>query len=255
MKAQSAKSIVVKPIAASQANQLCKRLHYSGKVVPNSQLHFGVFLNGICQGVMQFGPSMDKRKTIGLVKDTSWNGFLELNRMAFSEVLPRNSESRAIAVAIKLIKKHYPHVKWILSFADATVCGDGAIYRASGFKLIGINKNTALWLMRDGTRKSTMSLYHETGLRISQKRIKSGHFPNAVCLSQGFQLRYIYFIDPEAQKKLTVNILPFDTIQKFGASMYKGKKRAKSIDNDASGFQSEEGGANPTLALQSQETI
>ena len=64
----SAKDIIVKPIKSAAANALVKRIHYSGKVVQNSQLHFGVFLNGSLQGVMSFGPSMDKRKIQGLVE-------------------------------------------------------------------------------------------------------------------------------------------------------------------------------------------
>ena len=100
----SAKDIVIKPISAKAANALVKRMHYSGKVVHNSQLHFGAFLNGKLEGAMSFGPSMKKSGVIGLVSDTSWNGFIELNRMAFSDVLPRNSESRCIAVAFRMIK-------------------------------------------------------------------------------------------------------------------------------------------------------
>ena len=42
----NAKDIIVKPITAQAANAVVKRIHYSGKVVQNSQLHFGVFLNG-----------------------------------------------------------------------------------------------------------------------------------------------------------------------------------------------------------------
>ena len=76
---------------------------------------------------MQFGPSIDKNKTIGLVKDTPWNGFMELNRLAFSDLLPKNSESRALSIAMRLIRKHAPHVEWILSYADGTQCGDGTI--------------------------------------------------------------------------------------------------------------------------------
>ena len=110
----SAKDIVVKPITAQAANALVKRVHYSGRVVPNSQLHFGAYLDGKLEGVMSFGPPMMKKNVIGLVKDTKWNEMLELNRMAFSELLPRNSESRAMAVAFRLIKKHYPHIEWIL---------------------------------------------------------------------------------------------------------------------------------------------
>lgn len=34
----------------------------------------------------------------------------------------------------------YP-IEWVVSFADATQCGDGTIYRASGFLLTGIREN------------------------------------------------------------------------------------------------------------------
>jgi hypothetical protein len=146
----SAKDIIVKPIASTDANRIVKALHYSGKVVNNSQLHFGVFLNGKCGGAMSFGPSLDKRKIQGLVDGTGWNEFLELNRMAFADWLPRNSESRAIGYAIRFIKKNYPHIKWIISFSDATQCGDGTIYRASGFLLTGINGKSELVEMPDG---------------------------------------------------------------------------------------------------------
>ena len=141
----SAKDLIVKPISASDANRIVKSLHYSGKVVQNSQLHLGVFLNGRCGGAMQFGPSLDKRKIQGLVKGTLWNEFIELNRMAFADWLPRNSESRCIGYAMRWIRKTYPHIKWVVSFADGTQCGDGTIYRASGFVLTGIKENDQIW--------------------------------------------------------------------------------------------------------------
>lgn len=40
------KDIVVKVIPAKIANDFVKKHHYSGKVVPNSSLHFGAFLGG-----------------------------------------------------------------------------------------------------------------------------------------------------------------------------------------------------------------
>lgn len=140
-----AKQIKVKVIPSNIANAFVKKYHYSGKVVNNSQLHFGCFLDGVLHGVMSFGCPLDRRKVLHLVvsKETGqpalWNEMLELNRMAFDEVLPRNSESRCISVALKLIRKNAPHIRWILSFADGTHCGDGTIYRASGFKLTGIS--------------------------------------------------------------------------------------------------------------------
>ena len=93
-----AKALIVKPIGAAEARDVVRRIHYSGKVVNNSTLHMGVYYNGSLEGAMQFGSPMDRRKVLPLVRGTLWNQMLELNRMAFSEALPRNSESRAMGV-------------------------------------------------------------------------------------------------------------------------------------------------------------
>ena len=166
---------------------------------------------------MQFGPSINKLGTINLVKGTAWNGFIELNRMAFSELLPKNSESRCIAVALRLIKKHYPHIKWVISFADGCQCGDGTIYRASGFKLVGITENTAI------------RINPTTGLPVHIIQAHHLKIPSRVFNSwqpiKGNMLKYVYFIDKSKEKDLTVPVLPYSTIKEVGAGMYKGVKR------------------------------
>lgn len=167
--------IDVRVIPSSLANPFVKRVHYSGKVVNNSTLHFGVFLDGAMHGVMSFGAPTDKRKVLGLVEGTPWNGMLELNRMAFDDYLPRNSESRAISIAIKLIKKNAPHVKWILSFADGCQCGDGTIYRASNFILTQIKPNNTLRFdPQGGGHPFDYGLQPEQGGRISELQEGSG---------------------------------------------------------------------------------
>jgi hypothetical protein len=207
-----AKEIIVKVIPASIANDFVKKSHYSGKVVPNSQLHFGVFLDNNLHGVMQFGPSINKKGTINLVKNTGWHEFIELNRMAFDDYLPKNSESRAISIAIKLIKKNAPQIKWIVSFADGTQCGDGTIYRASGFYLIKIKKNTSMWYNKKTNEKmQDMQFYHT----MTKKNGDWVRLP-------GNMLTYIYLIDKTAQ--LNVSIIPFQKIDDAGAGMYKGEK-------------------------------
>ena len=214
-----AKQIIIKPINATSARDFVKKHHYSGTVVNNSTLHFGCFLNGVLGGVMQFGSSFDKRKIQSLVQDTGWNTFLELNRMAFSDLLPRNSESRCIAIAIKLIKKHYPHIKWIISFADGSQCGDGTIYRASGFLLTSIKKNSSIIELANGKRVASMTF--TKGKHILQQQGRAG-IPEGSKKLDGFQLRYIYLIDKTC--KITVPILPFSKIDEMGAKMYKGEK-------------------------------
>jgi hypothetical protein len=208
-----AKDIIVKVIPSKVANAFVKKVHYSGKVVPNSSLHFGCFLDGKLHGVMQYGPSINKKGTINLVENTGWNEFIELNRMAFDDYLPKYSESRCIAVTIRLIKKNAPQIKWIISFADGTQCGDGTIYRASGFSLVGIVDNTALRMNpKTGEAMHVIQAHH---LKMSSEFRNWKPF-------KGKQLKYLYLID----KSMVVSkeILPFSEIDKQGAGMYKGEK-------------------------------
>lgn len=242
-----AKQLVVKVIPSKIANNFIKKHHYSGKVVNNSKLHFGVFMNNQLHGVMSYGSSLDKSKIIGLVKDTKWNEFLELNRMAFDSVLPRNSESRAISQSIKLIKKNAPHIKWIISFADGCQCGDGTIYRASNFVLTAIKENEALYRLPSG------EVIHQLTLQSSPKQprpelggkclydVSGGTYSlkkwielSGAAPIKGYQFRYIYFIDKSYRKKLTVSEIPFSKIDELNAGMYRGQKisvKERHVDN------------------------
>lgn len=236
-----AKDIVVKVINAKIANAFVKKNHYSGKVVNNSVLHFGCFLDGKLHGVMSYGNPLDKSKVLGIVKTSNkgknkkWNEMLELNRMAFDSYLPRNSESRCLSISFKLIKKNAPHIKWIISFSDGTQCGDGTIYRASGFLLTKItpSKNLAqlpngevihkMTLESNPTSKreelNGMSYYELTGGKYDfSKYIKETGAKTLV----GYQLRYVRLLSNDSS--LNCENIPFSKIDDIGAGMYKGQK-------------------------------
>ena len=207
------KEIELKVIPAKIANDFVKKHHYSGKVVNNSFLHFGAFLDKKLHGVMSFGHSLDKAKTQKLVKNTGWNEFCELNRMAFDDYLPRNSESYCIGKALRLLKKNAPHLKWVISFADGCSCGDGTIYRASNFILTQIKKNSTMWINDKGDKVQNMSF--ATNPALNKKDFKR---------LDGYMLRYVYFLDKKYIKDLTCEIIPFSKIKEMGANMYKGVK-------------------------------
>jgi len=225
-----AKEIIVKVIPSKIANEFVKKNHYSGKVV-YSQIHLGCFLDNQLHGVMSFGTSLVKKNIIHLVEKTGWNEFIELNRMAFDEYLPKYSESRCLSIAFKLIKKNAPHIKWIISFSDGCQSGDGTIYRASGFSLIGIKKNTSNILLPSGEIANTIS-FTDGKSKWCLKIRREGYTSKTKYLNEkqkgwkfldGFQLRYIYLIDKTC--KITVPIIPFSRIKEVGAGMYKGIKR------------------------------
>lgn len=229
-----AKDITVKVIPASIAKDFIRKNHYSGKVVSNSILHFGCFLGGVLHGAMSYGSPLDKSKVLNLVSDTKWNEMLELNRMAFDDKLPKNSESRCLAVSFRLIKRHAPHIKWILSFSDGTASGDGTIYRASGFSLTQIRRNTGLYVFPDGERISHMTLT-KGGDPVGRAKVAKKYgaiLTNNASMkpfidigakpAEGFQLRYIKVLNPNC--KIQCPILPFSQIDDMGAGMLRGIK-------------------------------
>jgi hypothetical protein len=240
----TAKDIVIKVIPSSVANPFVRRVHYSKTVMNTSRLHFGVFYNQNLHGVMSYGCPLDRSKVLGLVVDENgqpapWNDMLELNRMAFDDVLPRNSESRAISISIKMIRKNAPHIKWLLSFADGTQCGDGTIYRASGFKLTGFSSGS-MWLLPDYLIQLNGGLKTAHRMKIQNKSSpiskwilgqtggKNIQVEECVkrfggTLLDGYMLRYIKILDDRYH--LAVKEIPYSAIQEKGAGMYKGVKR------------------------------
>lgn len=230
--------IEMRVIPARIANPFVDRLHYSKKHVVNSQLHLGAFLDGRLHGVMSFGPPLDKSHVLWLVEGTPWNGMIELNRMAFDNVLPRNSESHCISLAMRTLKKNAPHVKWVLSYADACSCGDGTIYRASNFVLTGISKNSTIYRLPDGSEIANVTISSspdtprpELGGRTAREACGGKVTFEKYCresgavLADGYMMRYIYFLDKRWRKRLMVPELPYSKIQEIGAGMYKGERR------------------------------
>lgn len=248
-----ARDLRVAPVSRADANACVERWHYSGKAYGKAQLHLGVFLGDKLYGAMQFGQPLDPRKVLPLVRETPWSGMLELNRMAFGEALPRNSESRALGVALRMIRKLAPHVQWVLSFADATRCGDGTIYRASGFLLTGIKPNKSLLRAPDGavvsdvgvrTSDTLLARYRTDGSTASLRA--RGFVP-----LPGYQLRYLYPLRADVRSRLAVPVLPYSAIPPE-VRMARGEKpsRVGSADSGTA-VPTAGGGANPTPTLQS----
>ena len=228
----SAKEIIIKPIAKTEADKIVKKYHYSGKVVQNSNLNFGVFYKGLLLGAMQFGSPTDKRKMLPLVSGTEWNGMLELNRMAFSDALPRFAESRAIAMAFKWMKKNAPQIEWVISFADGTQCGHGTIYQASNFYLTQIKENNRIIELPNGEKTHFLNFSPSQKTKYTKEMKAKGYSNERKYLDEcysgwkpliGYMYKYIYFINPKAKERFTGKFIPFSKIDELNIGMYKGE--------------------------------
>lgn len=124
----------------------------------------------------------------------------------------------------------------MVSFADGTQCGDGTIYRASGFLLIGIKQNNQILKFPDGLTETRMllsdpsrpsrrnELASKYGIKLSGASTVKPFLDYGAVYLDGYQLRYIYFIDKSRQKDLNVDVLPFSAIADAGAKMYRGER-------------------------------
>lgn len=187
----------IKEIDRDIANSIIIKNHYSKKFYSASYIHLGVYENNQIVGVLQFGYAMNPASQKSVVEDTEMDEYLELNRMWIQDDTTPYPESRAISYSIKYIKRKYPKIKWIQSFADERCKCFGIVYQAANFEYFGEHK--AIFWTLDNV------IYHNSLMTRNPKLSKS-----AEVLQQGKdraisetlrQFRYIYFIDKRYKSK------------------------------------------------------
>ena len=209
-------------IPKHKADALIVKHHYSHKVYAGSMLHFGVFIDGALLGVLQYGAAMNPASGGSVVDGTTIDTFLELNRMWMDDIAPRNTESRAIAYSMKLIRKLRPRTEWVQSFADERCGGLGIVYQAANFEYYG--EHTSVFWELDGIT------YHNIAMTVrTRKNAKEQHLQNnrERAVSQSLrQFRYIYWIDRRAKKRVKLKQQPYPKHYEEAAA-----NQRKDIDN------------------------
>jgi len=132
------RSLLVARIDNDDARRFLARHHRLGAGAA-FRFALGVFWDGVLQGVLSFGqPGMpNSAKRLGL---KSWQ-VLELRKMVCTDVLPRNSESRALAIAARLIRRDCPHVAALITYCDADE--RAAAYKAAGWTTVQTTRYVA----------------------------------------------------------------------------------------------------------------
>ena len=130
-------SFYVKEIKRDLAIDIIIKNHYSHKVYNATYIHLGLFVKNELKGVLQYGYAMNPASCKSVVKGTEQNEYLELNRMWIEDNVGDYVESQAISYSIKYIKRKYPKIKWVQSFADERCGGFGFVYQACSFDYYG----------------------------------------------------------------------------------------------------------------------
>ena len=199
------KDFYIKEVDRKIANKMVVKNHYSKKFYNATYIHLGLYVNEELKGVLQYGYAMNPTSCSSVVKGTKKNEYLELNRMWIDDNVGQYPESRAISYSIKYIKKKYPKIKWIQSFADERCGGFGVVYQACSFSYFG-EHNSLFWTL-DGV------VYHNSLMTRNPKLSKSAKYlqenKNKATSQKLRQFRYIKFLDKREKKKCLLKEHPY----------------------------------------------
>ena len=172
----------------------CLKFHYA-KTVPVTNISYSVFNNKnewcgvICYGL---GANYRLGSTYGVVSGQ----FLELTRMALNG--KQESTSKAMAISIKLLKKHKPLVKLLISYADKGQDHLGIIYQATNWLFVDESKTSGWEIFYKGKWRHDRIL---TSLpsqikNTIQKRKKSGKYKYIYPLTKELRTRCLELKKP-----------------------------------------------------------
>ena len=198
----------VKEIDRKLANDVIVKNHYSKKFYNATYIHLGLFVKGDLQGVLQYGYAMNPASCGSVVEGTEKDQYLELNRMWLSDSIEaKYAESQAISSSIKYIKRKYPRIKWIQSFADERCGGFGIVYQACSFDYFGEHLSS-FWELDGETFHNSIMTSRKAGSR-GYDLLNDPKNRERVVKHSLRQFRYIKFLDQREKKKCLLKEQPY----------------------------------------------
>ena len=212
------------------AKYACENWHYSKCMPSYKTVKIGAWEDTRFVGVVIF--SMGAAPNAHCPYKIQPREICELTRVAFRN--HKTPISRILSICLKFLKAQSSGLKLIVSYADPEQGHHGGIYQAGG------------WIYQEVTTPCRQFEFVKTGKRVHSKTICTGRRGYATNLQNRGVIRsvmlikhkYLMPLDSEMRKQILPLSRPYP-------------KRAQSIENDAAGIQPDQGGANPTCALQS----
>jgi hypothetical protein len=208
------------------ARYACEHWHYSRCLPPSKTAKFGVWENGKFVGAVVYGVGA----TSSLVKQygLQMQEGCELIRIAMCH--HQTPVSKIVAISLRILKKTFPGLRLVVSFADPEQGHHGGIYQAGG------------WIFNGNSQSSDEYIYlgkRWQGRAFRHKYKGMEKHPSVQIVRGSSKHRYLMPLDSEMRKKILPLARPYP-------------KRAGSDTKDTPGFHPGEGGSTPTPALHSQ---
>ena len=197
-------SIEVKALPWAAAKAVVEQNHYLHSMPGGTCRAFGAFVGARLLGALTLGAG--PRNAPSLVAGAEAGDCLTLTRLWLSDDLPRNSESRVIAVVLRSLRQH-TSIKFLLSYADPSQGHVGTIYQATGWLYTGLSAVMPLYDLGDGVARHSRSVGHSFGSH-SVAHFQRHGVPVKL-IPQAAKHRYVCFVDPDWRERLLVPVLPY----------------------------------------------
>jgi hypothetical protein len=128
--------LLFREIGPNAAAIVYRRWHYLGDQGFISRINFGAYFEQVIEGAISYGPP-NATDLDGYWTRHTQEQWWEIKRLVMSPKCPKNSESRFIAITMKLLRR-LVEVRGIVTYADDGQGHVGTIYKASGFTSLGM---------------------------------------------------------------------------------------------------------------------
>lgn len=220
--------LLVAPCSYEAAKYAVMHWHYSRTMPVGKRVNIGVWEKGQFIGVIIFGTGACPQ--IADPFKIARQEACELVRVALRK--HQTNVSRIISIGIHILRKICPNLRIIVSYADPEQGHNGGIYQAGN------------WLYLGETVPVEWFIYTKTNKRVHTKTVKTGRRGYATKLKKQGIIRSIYLIKYKYAYPLDKKMR-----KQIEKSRQDNPKRATSIGRDALDYQSGDGGASPTVAL------
>ena len=197
-------SIQVRPVSVKIAKGILVGNHYLHSMPGGTQMTFGVFLEQRLLGALALG--VGPFNAHRLVSGATHGDCICLTRLWLDDGLPKNSESRVLAVILRSLARD-TSVKFVVTYADPTAGHLGTIYQAGGWLYTGISEPSVLYDLGDGVGRHSRTFGHALGTR--SLRYLRRHGTRVSPIQQPGKHRYLYFLDKAWSDKLNVPVRPY----------------------------------------------
>lgn len=171
------------------------RWHYSRSMPGSRLMHFGVWEDGSFRGAVVFGRGATAR--IGKPFGLDQVQICELVRIALGT--HRAEVSRIVAICLRMLRRHSPGIRLVVSYADVLQGHHGGIYQALNWIYIGASDSYSLVV--HGRRRHPRSVASKYG-RHDVEWIKENIDPKAHRLDLAkSKHKYVWPMDREMRDR------------------------------------------------------